>query len=411
MWRIGLSLMTGLLTGCLEQKIHHPVDTYTLLECPPEQACSTGSIELPEPGKPYALGFIEIDDQGVFWDREQLEQLKGYAQSLTRAQNTLIYVYVHGWQHNADGQDSNVVQFRHHLANLSQQLPEQDWSVLGVYIGWRGRSVAWPLLEHTTFWDRQSAAKRVADGSITEVFSYLNTLKKQSITETRVITLGHSFGGAIVFSAINKLLAQELVDSSSISDFDASTKGLGDLTILINPAFDALKYAHFHDLQDRYNQFYGGQKPILALFTSESDWATRYAFPLGNAVTRSFEAKRYMRTQIGQKTVLVNQSSAGRIAIGHFAPYRTHRLTPVDVERQPQMTRLQSARYSMKQWEQGLPNIHFRGADLKRRAELPARMPYLVVSVDEALIPNHNDFSGPAFQSFLQDFVTMSIID
>ncbi|TFH89493.1 hypothetical protein [Vibrio ouci] len=410
-WQVGGSLILLMLSGCLDQKTYHSVDLNASLECPSGPECTTGSIEPPAQGNPYALAYIEVDDQGVFWDREQLERVKTYTQSLTRKQNTLIYVYVHGWQHNANPKDSNVEQFRQHLASLSTQLPEKDWSVLGIYVGWRGRSVTLPLLEYSTFWDRQSAAKRVADGSLVELFSYLNVLKQQSITDTRVITLGHSFGGAIVFSAINKILAQELVDSSNNSSFDASAKGLGDLTVLINPAFDALKYAHFHDMQDRYNHFFGGQKPILAIFTSESDWATRYAFPIGNALTRSFEAKRYMKTRVGHESVLVNQSSAGRIAIGHFEPYRTHSLTPAFADRQEHLTRLQSARYSMKQWEQGLSVIQFSSADLKRRPGLKARVPYLVVKVDQRLIPDHNDFSGQAFQSFLQDFVTMSLIN
>lgn len=397
--KLGTWLVLLALTGCLEQQNYHPNDCK-------ETECHRSSLYHESGQAPYTLGYIEMDDQGMFWDRAQFELIKRHAKQTSRDKDLLIYVYVHGWQHNASYADSNVANFKQQLAKMSQALDNNRWSLLGIYVGWRGRSVDIPILEHTTFWDRQSAAKRVADGSLIELFSYLNALKKQSITDTKLVTLGHSFGGAIVFTALNKLFSQQLVDSSNV---DKATKGIGDLTILINPAFDALKYAHFHDMKDRYNHFLAGQKPTLAIFTSQNDWATKYAFPMGNTLTRSFESTRYMKTQIGKESVLVNQNSAARMAIGHFKPYISHELVVSSNTASMRKSRGDMALYARRQWEQGMRTIHFSEAELISRYESVTRTPYLVVSVEPELIPNHNDFSGREFEGFLHEFIMMSV--
>ncbi|WP_070972019.1 alpha/beta hydrolase [Vibrio sonorensis] len=387
------------LTGCLDPQPYHPNDCE-------KSKCNRSSLYQESVQDPYTLGFVEVDDQGMFWDREQFELIKRHAKEASRDKDLLIYVYVHGWQHNASNTDSNVATFKKQLAKMSQTLDSSRWSLLGIYVGWRGRSVDVPILEYTTFWDRQSAAKRVADGSLIELFSYLNSLKKQSITDTKLVTLGHSFGGAIVFTALNKLFSQQLVESSN---GDQVTKGIGDLTILINPAFDGLKYAHFHDMKDRYNHFFAGQKPTLAIFTSQNDWATKYAFPVGNALTRSFESTRYMKTRIGKESVLVNQSSAARMAIGHFKPYVSHDLAVSSNHVGMRKSRGDMALYARRQWEQGLRTIYFTEAELSSRYQDVTRAPYLVVSVEPELIPNHNDFSGREFEGFLHEFIMMSV--
>lgn len=396
---LGLYLILLILTGCIEQQSYHPNDC-------DDTGCHRSSLYDELDQTPYTLGFIEMDDQGMFWDRMQFEQIKRHAKQISRDKNLLIYVYVHGWQHNASNSDSNVVNFRRQLAKMSQTLDKKHWNLLGIYVGWRGRSLNIPLLEHTSFWDRQSAAKRVSDGSLIELFSYLNTLKKQSITETRLVTLGHSFGGAIVFSTLNKLFSQELVDSSNINE---TVKGIGDLTLLINPAFDALKYAHTHDMKDRYNQFFASQKPIMAIFTSRQDWATKYAFPMGNALTRSFESTRYMKTQIGKESVLVNQNSASRIAIGHFKPYISHDLEVSSKTVDMTKSRGDIGLYARRQWEQGMKTVSFSEVKLISRNTNVVRNPYLVVSVEPELIPNHNDFNGKKFEGFLHEFIMMTV--
>ena len=56
----------------------------------------------------YLFASVEFDDQGWFWDRRQMEVLLRQLYE-DEEQEYLILAYAHGWQHNADACDNNVV--------------------------------------------------------------------------------------------------------------------------------------------------------------------------------------------------------------------------------------------------------------------------------------------------------------
>src|SRR5271170_6288201 len=72
----------------------------------------------------YKLGFVEFDDQGCFWDTNQVKAVEemirteaGIGQS-NNAAGIVIMVFVHGWKNNAAYDNTNVVMFRQTLAQL-----------------------------------------------------------------------------------------------------------------------------------------------------------------------------------------------------------------------------------------------------------------------------------------------------
>ncbi|SFG32117.1 hypothetical protein [Neptunomonas qingdaonensis] len=101
----------------------------------------------------YHLSFVEFDDQGWFADRRQMEALFELLKTLEEKNDgsTLIYVYAHGWKHNASSCDNNVVCFSRLLerTDLLQRINSDCASpprnVVGVYIGWRGLPLDGPL--------------------------------------------------------------------------------------------------------------------------------------------------------------------------------------------------------------------------------------------------------------------------
>ena len=407
---INILLFSSLLiiSGCSDQKVHR--DIFIIATCNNTENCQRHSLQKMGHDIPYTLSFIETDDQGLFFDRSQFAVLQKYIKSKTRKNNTFIYVYVHGWQHDANINDSNVKHFKEQLNKISNQLAVSKREVIGIYIGWRGKSTSIPLLKYLTFWDRQNSAKRVADGNIIEIWSFLRKLKNNSISDTKIVTVGHSFGAEIVFTAINKTLVNDLIESSVNKQYKTSTSGFGDLVLLINPAFDALKYAHFQDINERYNEFLGTQKPILSIFTSESDWATKYAFPAGNAISRLFESHRYMKATIGGENVLINQNVAGKTSIGHFKPFITHRLEMtnknIDISSTQHIKLIKNLK---SDWSNGVNPLNFSNTRLIRNPIIKARNPYLVVQVDKALIPNHSNFFGKEIEAFFNEFLLFSI--
>ena len=94
---------------------------------------------------------------------------------------------------------------------------------------------------------------------------------------TELIIVGHSFGGAAVYSAISDIVTERFVDTVKHGE---PLKPLGNQVILLNPAFEASRHYDLNQLAVSISQYPTNQRPVLSIFTSEGDWATHYAFPL-----------------------------------------------------------------------------------------------------------------------------------
>src|SRR5208283_2373172 len=134
---------------------------------------------------------------------------------------------------------------------LSKKQDRPARRIVGVYVGWRGLSATLEPFEELSFWDRKSTAEQVGHGSVIELLSGLEALRTQSnlrygneITNhqrmnTKLIIVGHSFGGDIVYSAAAPILTERMVENYDAAGNSQTPRSLGDLVILINPAFEA----------------------------------------------------------------------------------------------------------------------------------------------------------------------------
>src|SRR5262249_22226914 len=137
----------------------------------------------------------------------------------------LAIVFVHGWKHNAHESDDNVDHFREALLRLSeteyalsQAQHQPARRIVGIYLGWRGESISLPVIENLTFWDRKNTAHKVGHGEVTEVLNRIDQLRQVKDAQSpggssrsRLIVVGHSFGGAVVFSALEQILEERFV--------------------------------------------------------------------------------------------------------------------------------------------------------------------------------------------------------
>ena len=80
--------------------------------------CDDGKQRERVKGLEYYLSVVEFDDQGWFADRRQMEALLALLKKIEQDNkekqtnnHVLIYVYAHGWKHNASACDNNVVCF------------------------------------------------------------------------------------------------------------------------------------------------------------------------------------------------------------------------------------------------------------------------------------------------------------
>jgi hypothetical protein len=275
----------------------------------------------------YELAIVEFDDQGCCYDRAQMQ---GLANKLTEfaVQDAIIVVFVHGWKHDARSDDDNLTSFRHVLEETVGQEAQHSASmgssstgprpVLGVFVGWRGMSLydRFELSENLTFWDRQEAGRRVSVGSVRELFARLRSYRNKRRADggaPLLVIVGHSFGGMIVYSA----LAQSLIEAAT-TPFGEVVPSFADLVLLVNPAVEAARYLPIQTLVDerRKAQQAVEQPPVFVCATAKNDWATGWAFPIGNAFSLLTESCKGPR----ERQSILN-------TIGHISWMKTHDLS------------------------------------------------------------------------------------
>ncbi|HZQ75028.1 MAG TPA: hypothetical protein VFB08_19100 [Burkholderiales bacterium] len=348
--RISLAaVLTAALSGCYTYNPHRvefPVATGA--------DCASGKLIRPcadperlarETTPEYELFYVEFTDQG--WshttDPRQLEYLTAELWKLVDKQDggydgVNIVLFAHGWKHNAKAGDENIEEFKKALVGVSHveaakvlklkslgQAQAKPRRVVGVYLGWRGRSLVFgdPILS-ATFWERKTAATDVSVGASRELFARLRVLRETAGRRTvggseyavRFLIVGHSFGGLIVYSATSSNLISDLVSFQERQQGrDAPWPREGDMILVLNPAFEASRFEPLHRLAEstkpeRY------ETPLFVSVTTTADWATRIAFPLGRLFNTFFEAED---TQ--------DEQDADLHTLGHMPAFITHKLT------------------------------------------------------------------------------------
>ncbi|VAX08602.1 FIG00858582: hypothetical protein [hydrothermal vent metagenome] len=394
--------------------------------------CAQAAIQYSQKGtdKEYHLGFVEFDDQGQLRKRPQLENVLDYFYPIAGKQDVLLVSFVHGWHHSARPGDNNVMKFRELLANLaeaeamnSRKHGHSPRKVLGMYVGWRGDSITIPWVNGITFWDRKNTAHNVGSQGVAEVFLKLEEIVNVRMGmadegskdqhNSRLVILGHSFGGAVAFTALQQILTDRFIDSRAKKTFQGNANGFGDLVVLLNPAFEAMRFASLYDLsQLGCRRYFPTQLPKLAILTSEADRATSMAFPAGRFFSTMFEKhgtlERHYCSEKGEQAMLLDEGEADRTTVGHFETFRTHQLLPL-----PQaIARTADFDFQLLQqnWAKQKPaaSLLFEATELQHLDRTRPLNPYLNIYVDETLIGDHNDIWGDEIISFVRDLIMIS---
>jgi hypothetical protein len=421
-----------LMTACASNAMYR--SNYDICTYEATSDCHKNTIQVHAPGEQdeYHLGFVEYDDQGQLRDPAQMQKVMGEFQRLAAADDVLLISFVHGWHHSAKPEDGNIKSFREMLGKVSimesigsKQQGRKKRKVVGLYIGWRGDSISVPYVNGLTFWDRKNTAHDVGQQGVTEVFLKLEEIvnvKKgidQSVPQpsnSRLVVIGHSFGGAVVYTSLQKILADRFIDSRANKTFQSDASGFGDLVVLMNPAFEAMRFGTLYDLsQQSCRRYFSTQLPKLAILTSEADYATRYAFSIGRFFSTMFEShvtlKRHFCNQAGSKGVQamkIEEGEADRKTVGHFKPYLTHRLEPSE-NKQVRSDNFQIGNLQ-DIWAKHTNEVavEFEGSRLESLNRTTPLNPYLNIRVDKELINNHNDIWRPQIVAFIRDLIAIS---
>ncbi|MEO0650424.1 MAG: hypothetical protein AAFZ65_07085 [Planctomycetota bacterium] len=276
-----------LLSGCLENQILNPEPYQYLTEVPVEGGETSVGMD---------LAIIEFDEFGSFWDREQLEDTLELVRRRSAAseRGLVVVVHTHGWQNDADmrGEGTPAQNFRDSMAEVAASFAERGAPapdhVIGVFLGWRGATTRVPLARELTFWDRYAVAARVASYDLRETCFRL-TRETKTRLDSKVVISGHSMGGMIIAKTLGPSLSTLV-----LAEGDRGIPALVDLIILQNPALDALSTYQFIDFLKRSRtrvelrrsdgSVQPAEGPVIVSITSEADWVTSLAYPLGQII-------------------------------------------------------------------------------------------------------------------------------
>lgn len=399
--------------------------------------------------KNYSLGVIEVSDEGAI-NPAQKRQVMEMVEEETK-NGGLLVVFVHGWHHGARVCDRDLTCFRAVLDRLQKEDDDGgSGKVVGVYIGWRGESLPYKGWNVATLWERKRVAEHIGRTTGKELFVEFNDLWRdvnQKTHKLTMVTVGHSLGGAFVFSAVKGKLTGNISDiemkkvrsyrvvRTSGDRVEAYRRGekairarFGDLLVLVNPAIEASEYVMFDkDLKDNRtaelersdlveeklpydkNEPYGPEQlPILMTVASEAD----------TAVSRFFPPARWIQSIFTLRWK--NLARKYWTGMGRYGPQVTHRLDyPKRVKEASEppvagdcaCTKMTDFPVQIKgdldlaATSQKLGELKFAVTERRLERGWYPNSPYLVVEASEGVIAEHSDIFNPVFVGFLGKYI------
>jgi hypothetical protein len=414
----------------------------------------------------FDLYFVEADDEGWFWESDQAGKPGQATKALdavkdsANVRNTFVLLFVHGWHHSAECCDSNVESFKETLKRLHVELTKEDYrearkeksaadfKLIGIYLGWRGRSLPGPL-DYFTFWGRKSAAERVGETDVREFIARLNRIYLDHDSREHflgLISIGHSFGAQVLVRAMTSTLEQELVQLNPSPGYlrqrvpaasgvdEVGLLGIGDLVILLNPATEAAAYHRLH-LLSMGLRYRVAQTPVLITFSAENDKARQKLFTIGRVLGEFFTGKAPKADLAERET---ERKALG--IDGEYVKHVTHRIQPHDpnarlveenIERDAEdycqmggkcvaewrkwadASALQQADDTITAGDERLSTFDFSSdlrlgnVDLKRGPGAIERQPLIVATASKAIIDDHSGVFTDPFLQFLIPYIAL----
>jgi hypothetical protein len=405
---IATALLLAGLCGCASYGQQRPDRTACHEASSLSPACRSADFivldqDRDEAGAPApALAFVEFDEHGRPYDPAAIDDVMGKIAAFAARppQRVLMVVFIHGWNHNAAQNDGNVIAFKAFLRQLQAQertsAVGQRRAVVGVYLGWQAKASGHDLVALLSYRDKKELGLTTGVDGVRGVLARLAAMRRAS-QHSRLVAIGHSFGGGVLFSAVKDRLAEAVGAAQG-----GRQPAYADLVVLLNPAIEAEQFVALHAAAAR-TRFPACTPLALVSFTSEADTALSREFPRG---MRLFYAQRIAQAGAGGAALITTP-------YGLYPDFSRYRLRPLPGAAAPTALTPEAFSAAVRTWGRfraGPGAFALGGLELAATAASPPPAPWvplLNVRVDGSLIQDHNAIWDPRFAYFVRGLVSM----
>ncbi|MDO6747635.1 hypothetical protein [Gilvimarinus sp. 1_MG-2023] len=286
-----------------------------------QQGCGSSYIEEREN---YELSFIEFSERGNQFDRRRTRDIINRIERYSAQESGVaVVVFVHGWLHNASDSDRNVKSFRQVLDKIGASGILGQRQLMGVYVGWRGKSLHGAGSEYLTYWSRKSVAEEIGTNGVSSVLLKLSEIDARKPSNILLVA-GHSFGGAMTLSAIDNILLTKMIHG--LAD-DKPAPTIGEGVVLLNPAIEANQIFALKEHSMQFAKIKEPQPELLHVISSEGDKATHVYFPIGQAIAALAWDEVDFERLYNDQTYRFSEHNLDTTTIGNYQRFWTGALT------------------------------------------------------------------------------------
>ena len=373
-------------------------------------------VGVPNSEFPYRLVFLEFNDQGQMFDRTQLTRAIDEITAAKKRGKPLVAAFVHGWKNNASDTSGNVWGWRQVLAGLSLNDPEHE--VIGLYIGWRGRSLDPPILKEFSFFDRrpksQSVGTKEMVGALRDIMQAIKGPAYDDDNATSVF-VGHSFGGAVLESAVTPELRRAM---ATAREQKRRVRWPADLIMLLNEAQEAeASYPLIEEMhatmkprscvappkpgEQPRDDATVYQRPAVISISSTGDYATRGFFPGAQLLTRPFS-----HTYHGKDPFDVGGAALHFGTTAHTGKLRSHLIARAD---DPEIVKLLAVCQPIVSTDISMMAANAQYV-MVETPEAANTTPYWVTHMPPSIVPDHSTIFTQVFRDFLVTLIGNAVL-
>jgi hypothetical protein len=284
------------------------------------------------------------------------------------------------------------------LAALSNQF---DGPTVGIFIGWRGESLAIPGVKQITYWGRRNKSATMPNAHFTETLKEIMLATRDDSPGVPMFSLmiGHSFGGGLLKAGTTQTVVNAVLDTPK----GHAIVWPADLIVFVNEASPAVSSYQLIETFERHvearppcGEGPKGYNPAILSIASKGDSATLAFFPVAQALSRPFH--RLRKYPKANELGVERQASMYYRSAPHSPAFHSHLLDDADTP-EVQAAKRDGCTVFATHVLSGKEYLFVQRPGSKNAG------PYWVTQMPKAIVADHGGIFSPEFRSLMIDIL------